>query len=1284
MRSTTNYYNQRYMFLIILFLTFFLNSNILYSQENSHKIKLNWIISKNLIDTVGNFEKYLNFSGSVFVEKYGKLPVFSHSEKIDCNCNFIIELVNPEYQIIDDPTLIHSAIITSQPEIYQQISYIDGIPYANFTVSPYRKNSISGQIEILNSFDYRIILKEELPKIALKKVSSASHSVLANGNWYKLQIAESGVYKIDYNYLTSIGINPEIINPKNIKIFGNGGGLLPQLNSASRIDDLAENSIYVYGESDGKFDKGDYILFYANGAHSWNFDSDDLIFKHKFNTYSDFSYYFLSFGDNSGKRVAIKATPSGTALYSSSTYNFHAFHELNLQTDISDYVKSGRDLYGEDFNYTTIRKFPFYIPNIDNTLPVKLFVDVAARSGTNSSFDINIDGNTFKLNIGSTNINDYIADYCIPANDIFSFFPTSANQDCTMKYNKVSSNSIGWLNYIDMNARAKLVFFGNQLSFRDTGAINSGISEFQLTSIYTDMIVWNVTDPINTEQPELTVTGSNSTFKTEGSKLQEFIAFRQGTGLTPKFVEKIVNQDLHSVQNVDMVIITHPLFKAASDKLADFHRNNDTLQVYVTTPGQIYNEFSSGAQDITAIRDFMKMLYDRGVKGGKKPKYLLLFGDASYDYKDILKDNTNFVPTYESYTSYSPTYSYANDDYYGFMDNNEGNYDNDGSRYDNVDIAVGRIPVQSASQALEMVEKIINYKSTNSFAEWRNNILLIADDEDRNDYFKSSQDIDGYFTSYVKEITVSKIYLDAFVQLTTPGGNRYPDAQLAITKKVNSGCFVVNYIGHGGEQYLAHEKVIEIPDIRSWTNYNKLSLFVTATCEFTRFDDPERVSAGELVYLNPIGGAIVMLTTTRVVYSNENDALINNLFKDNLFNENNGNFSRIGDIVKTAKNRTGFGVNTRKFIILGDPALVLDYPKHEVVTTLIKVDTSSNSDTLKALSTVTISGEIRDHMGIKLSDFNGILYPTIYDKASDLRTLGNDPTSTPASFKLFNNIIYKGVVSVTNGNFTFSFVVPKDISYKYGFGKISYYATNNITDANGEYSDIIVGGSISNVPIDTTGPKVQLFMNDSNFVRGGITNENPWLYAKVSDENGINTVGNGIGHEIIGVLDGGEPIILNDYYRGTLNSYKEGIIKYPFSNLLIGKHQLYIKVWDVMNNSAEATTEFEVKPSLNIAITNLYNYPNPVVNGATTFSFETNLSGKPFTASLQIFNQMGQLIKTIKKDINTESSRVTSLTWDLKNDQDPAVPNGLYLYRLIIEDLKGQAVSKSNKLILGN
>jgi hypothetical protein len=647
----------------------------------------------------------------------------------------------------------------------------------------------------------------------------------------------------------------------------------------------------------------------------------------------------------------------------------------------------------------------------------------------------------------------------------------------------------------------------------------------------------------------------------------------------------------------------------------------------------------------------------------------------------LFKNNTNFVPTYESYSSYSPTYAYASDDYYGFLDNNEGNFD-DGGFYDKADISIGRFPIQTLQEGYDMIDKILNYKEKVSFGSWRNNIMLIGDDQDGNLYFEGSEVIANYFEKNIKELNIEKVYFDAFQQISTPGGARYPDAQNTIDRNINSGCIAINYIGHGGEQYLSHEKVIDLPNIKSWSNYNGLLLFITATCEFTRFDDPERVSAGEWSWLNTKGGAVVLLSTTRVVYSSENDNLINNLFRNNLFNENNGNFNRIGDIFKLTKNRSGFSVNTRKFALIGDPALILDYPKNIVITDSINFSVvDSIPDTLKALSIVTITGEIRDHNGLKMDKFNGILYPIIYDKPSELSTLGNDPDSHPADFKMFNNTIYKGIVSVTNGRFKFSFAVPKDISYKLGYGKISYYATDFKTDANGYYDNIVIGGSVRNAPNDTTGPEVHLYMNDSNFIKGGITNENPLLYAKVRDESGINTVGNGIGHELIGILDDETPIVLNNYYTANLNSYKEGIIKYPFNNLQAGKHKLYIKVWDVMNNSAEDVTEFVVKPSQTPEIMNLYNYPNPV-SESTTFSFETNLSGQAFRATLQIFTPLGKLVKTIENNINTEASRVLQIKWEVKNDQGYNLTAGLYIYRLILQDAKGNMVSKSNKLIL--
>ena len=592
-----------------------------------------------------------------------------------------------------------------------------------------------------------------------------------------------------------------------------------------------------------------------------------------------------------------------------------------------------------------------------------------------------------------------------------------------------------------------------------------------------------------------------------------------------------------------------------------------------------------------------------------------------------------------------------------------------------------------------MVDKIRHYHTPATLNNWRNTICFIADDEDGNLHLTQA---DGVAVNTVqanyKDYDIDKIYLDAYNQESTPGGQRYPDATDAINNRVEKGALIINYTGHGGELGWAHERVLENADINSWENYDALPLFVTATCEFSRYDDPARTAAGEFVYLNPTGGAIAMLTTTRVVTSGSNLTLTTNFYK-NAFEPINGEMPRLGDLFMKTKNASIGGsfqaANTRKFALLGDPAMRLAYPEHVVMTDSINQQAvGGTSDTLKALSKVTITGHIENTSGVKLTTFNGTVYPTVFDKAVSVTTLANDPTSSEKSFKVQKNALFRGKSSVVNGEFSFTFVVPKDIAYQPGLGRISYYAENGITDANGPYEDFIIGGTSSNIESDIAGPQVRLYMNDSNFVDGGLTDENPTLLAFIFDEHGINTTGNGIGHDIVAVLDGetDNPFVLNDNYEADRDNYKSGSVTYPFTDLKEGPHELSFKVWDVYNNSTQVFADFIVARSAELALSHVLNYPNPFTT-YTEFWFEHNKPGEQLDVQIQVFTVSGRLIKTINADIITQGFRPdpgewTDLQWDGKDDFGDDIGRGVYVYHLQVRSSSGDYADQYEKLVI--
>ncbi|MDD5569721.1 MAG: type IX secretion system sortase PorU [Bacteroidales bacterium] len=1157
------------------------------------------------------------------------------------------------------------------------------IPYVLVSFVPIRKNPTTNKLEKLVSFELSVEITPSYSAIAGKmRHTYAQNSVLATGKWYKIGTYYNGIYKITYDELAKLGIEVASIDPRNIRIYGNGGRMLPEANSYSRPDDLAENAIFVSGESDGKFDAGDYILFYGQSPNKWSYDKSSGYFNHSNNIYSNEVYYFLTTDLGAGKRVSVQTSNTSAPTNTVTTFNDFLYHEK----DSLNLWKSGKQWFGEYFEQINSYLFSFSFPNIDANSNIKVYTKVAGKTFSgNTVFEVNANGNTDVITTGICSDSE-------AAKEGFSeiFFKPSSSI-IYVNIAMTSSGTTGWLDYIEINTRRNLMMSGNQLSFRDALSAGAGnISEFHLSASNPNLIVWDITNPLEPKAQETTYNSGALTFRVANDSLKEFISFDGTFYYMASFYGSVPNQNLHSLSKIDLVIVAPQLFIGEANRLADFRRSNDNFSVATVTTQQIYNEFSSGSQDVSAIRDFVKMLYDKALSPEELPKYLLLFGDGSYDYKSRLKNNTNYVPAYEAASSLITTTSYVSDDFYALMDDSEGM-----DAYGYIDVGVGRFPVTSSDEAKNAVDKTIRYSvkynelqtagtdcsSSNgisNYAEWRNILCFVADDDDDNIHLTQTELMAKYVDTAYKNFNIEKIYFDSYKQESTPGGQRYPEVTNAINQRVEKGALILNYVGHGGPIGLSHERVVEISDVNSWKNFYNMPVFITATCEFSYYDNPDQVSAGEFVFLNPAGGGVALFTTTRLAYSQSNYVLNMNFYRNVFAKMNDGRYPRLGDAVRLAKGLSGISINNKVFTILGDPSLELAMPKYEITT-------ASFSDTLKALSKVTIQGDLTDTLGQPLNNFNGIIYPTVYDKYSTISTLGQDEHSLITSFKLQKNVLYKGKASVTNGHYKFTFVVPKDISYQYGNGKLSYYAASQNDDAKGYNKDIIVGGSNNNAPPDNAGPNINLFLNNDKFVLGGITNENPILLAFLCDSNGINTVGNGIGHDVVATLDDDaeNSFVLNDFYEADLNSYQKGKVRYQFSDLPEGKHKLKLKVWDTYNNSSEAYTEFVVAKSAEIKLEHVLNYPNPFTTH-TSFYFEHNQPCCSLNVQVKIFTVSGKLIKTIDKTVETAGFRVDfdQIVWDGTDDYGDKIGRGVYIYHLKVRSNNGSVAEKYEKLVI--
>ena len=1189
----------------------------------------------------------------------------------------------------------------AQPELHARVSWYRKKPHALIDLYPYR-TSPNGGMEKLVDYELRIQERADGPGPAARPKSYPSTSRLATGEWYRLMVAEDGVYELTHEQLVAMGVEVDGLASDAINVYGNHFGQLPYANSEVRPTDLLPNAVLMEDGGDGTFDPGDRVLFWATGPHTWRQDSDST-FRHAKHVFTDSASYFVGIDVEAPVRIVDAALAQEPATHQATSFNDRQF----IERDLVNLIKSGRNWYGDLFDNVTTYNYSFPIPFVRQDHPVCLTVDVMSRTlgtGNASTWTVNAGGvsETFPV-AGVTD--SYIGDYGKPGNRVMCFQTAAGTLPVSVTFNKYDPvTSVGWMNWLELNCRRDLVFVGDQVSFRDLATVGVGhITEFTVQQGQNIHRVWEITDPTQVRNVPLTVSGSDRSFRMATDSLRSFVAFRSSGAKSPTFAGKVMNQDLHAIQPpMDLVVVAPPIFRSEAQQLAD-RRMSEGLSALVVTPQQIYNEFSSGQRDATAIKRFMKMLYDRaGSDPMLMPRYLLLFGDGSYNNITVSSGNQNYIPSYQTANSYKIIDSYTSDDYFGLLDDAEGE-----SPSDLVDIGIGRLPVHSKELAGQVLAKLLNYDRLQLLSsggqvcsadgdgganDWRVLTVFASDDQEGDGFegiihMSQSDALATRVENEHPELNISKIYLDAYQQYSTPGGERYPEAQEELRERVQKGALLVNYVGHGGEVGWAHERFLDNSTILGWTNADRLPLFMTATCEFSRWDDPARTSAGEFVLLNPNGGGIGLMTTTRIAFSQPNFVL-SGFFFDHAFEPLNelGEAMRLGDMFRQTKRDISSAqpnqTNHRNFALLGDPSLRLAAPRMRVEILAVEDTLGTPVDTLRALSTVRVRGRVTDLQGVHLTGFNGLAIPTVYDKKVQQYTLANDGGG-PFPFGLRKNVIYRGKVTVTNGEFSFTFVVPKDIAYQFGPGRISVYVESLDQNGMGYTNDPIVGGTATDVAEDEVGPEIDLFLNDDRFVRGGITNEDPLLFARLFDENGINTLGNSIGHDLVAVLDENtdQSLVLNDFYEADLDTYKSGEVRYRFSDLAEGEHTLRLKAWDVYNNSAEAFTEFVVAASEELALAHVLNYPNPFTT-YTEFFFEHNRPCSTLDVKVQVFTVSGRLVKTIGRQVACEGFRSEPLAWDGLDDFGDKLGRGVYVYRLGVRTPEGDEAEVFEKLVI--
>jgi hypothetical protein len=1255
-----------------------------------------------------------------------------------------------------DAALLSSATLPGTPAVRLRFGHEARQPYSYVLVQPARRNPQTGQPERLVSFNY--VYQAGGGNTAGRPTTPASRphniqtSVLNSGDWFKIGVPASGIYKLDREALGKLGLNTGATDPRRIQVYGNATGVLPQANSAPRPNDLVENNVLLVNDNnDATFDANEFILFYAPGPHTWAIDSTNRVptgFRHINNVYADTAYYFVRVGPAAGRRVPTAAAPAGTPTGAPiNTFLDRRFYEH----DLVNLMHSGRHWLGERFGSGASQEFTFSAdgqPALTDLVvgsPARVRLAVAAAALQSSTFQASLNGTALPGSLSVAPIST-LAFTAIANTNVGTFTTAVASATTeprvTINFSSFdpSPTAAGYLDYLELLVQRQLRLNSSALEFRSLTLRGAGSVGTYTVDNAGGAQVWEVTNPRRPRAQAL----NNGSFVAYTDSVREYVAFQpNGSFPAPRQFGRVANQNLHALNlngDLDLVIVTYPAFKRQAERLAQHRRDYNSLKVEVVTTKQVYNEYSSGAQDVTAIRDLMKQVYDRNPNPANRRNYLLLFGDASYDYKSSAFNdesqepgwwknnrrpfgqvdpdlyNQNLVPTYESRESFLPVAgyrvnaegvsSYSSEDYYGLLDDSEGNWEEFGvGTYESCDIGVGRLPVRpprdrrdqatNDDQARQVVDKIMAYDSTISFGKWRNRMTLTADDNDPNIGMAFTIESETIFAPTLQAAepayNIRKAYLDLYPQVSVAAGQRSPANEAAINDALDQGSLLIGYTGHGGPSGLTDERIITTASLQALTNQNRLTFFVTGTCDLSTYDNPSQTSAGETVLTDNVNaGAVGLFTTTRVVYSYQNTQLVNAFYSEVLVRSPTGDLPYLGNASRQAKIAAAAGdLNNRNYTLLADPTTRLAYPKQRVVIDSINgrkvVSVQVSLDTLKALSQARISGHI-ENRGAFNAAFNGTADITVFDKVATVNTLG-DQGGVPTPVQVQETVVYSGQSRVSGGRFSVKFIVPKDINYSAGLGKISLYAAdyNAKTDAQG-YQLVPIGGAARNAAGDTTPPEVRLFMDDDSFVSGGLTALNSLLLGKLFDLSGINTSNAGVGHELTATLDNdpAKLVVVNDSYTAAVDDFTRGQIRYNYRSLAPGPHTIKVKAWDTYNNSAEGSVEFIAAQTESLALDHVLNYPNPFSN-TTTFHFDHNRAGQELDVQVQIFTVAGRLVKTLHANVMTSSSHDKTISWNGRDDYDDQLARGVYVYRISVRaGSDNQQVSKFEKLVLLN
>ena len=1246
-----------------IFTLFFLP---IYLSSQQIDVKLNWQGTEQLYVGLEPVKIPKAIGQTIFYDEENERFAISIKKKLGYNKNLQYYIKNVQTQEIRSDMEVDLDLnkLTPRPNImvyntigrdeHQVVFQIEPFIFKNDKLHTVTRLTISS----------RAVEQSQLQQA--KRVESINSMPPESG--FRFEVNKTGIHKITASFLRDLGMPISSINPKTLKIFGKGGKMLSIINSgAGGVNyGFSENPLKLVGMDDGRIDDEDYILFYAYGPNEWNDESQTAV-----NLYHDKAHYIISYGGVNGLRVNPQSSLVGIDNPQTS-----ASVSIHFEHDLINIAQMGRKWFGDRFLHNSSEKYPFQLTNrkAATTVAVKL---VAAASAVNgSSFDLSVENQNTSLNIPPTQTLTRAEEGTITLSSI----PSSNALDVVLNYDASGlSSAVGYLDYIHLTYDRSLSGDRGQFSFRTSNSNAYHASDADAIWEFFPNGTINVLESNSDREVYFTSNGSTNRYHLYSAN-DFYSPKRSEYGdifNSPQLRKRLSNE-------AEYIIITHDDFVEEAEKLATHHRMHSGLKSSVLSLSEIYDDFSVGNIDIMAIRNAIRYAYLNN-SDGNRPKYVCLFGDTSYDYKNRIPNNNMIVPTYHALNSFHLANSYMSDDFYAMMDYGEGEL----GFSDRMDLAVGRILFDSKEGALAMVNKSIDYSSTNG--DWQNTFTILSDDPDESWERIIQERLDELGEEVVTNkpfLNLQKIHSDSFEQVVTASGNSYPGVNQALENQFIQGSLAINYFGHGGESGLASERIFDKGLANRLYNPGRLPLFVTLTCEFSRFDNPYVFTAGEASYANPTGGVIGLLSTTRQIYVG-NGIAYNKIMSEHLFAYGLDDYPTISEALRLSKNHF-FSVPQKRIIFfIGDPALKLAIPQGWVELTHFngnEIDGLDNENKqLRALDRVNLAGQVSDKNGDLLDDFSGEVVLTIFDKELEKTTLGNDGNGK-FTFNSLGNVVFKGNAEVNNGFWNLELVIPKDISLPLGRARISMYAISNdkTLKKTGLFTDLLIGGINQNPEIDNQGPQIELFLDDESFESGDITGTNPVLIARFFDENGINTSG-GLGHELLAVLDGitQKPIVLNNFYRTNLGDYKSGYLNYLLNNLSPGTHTLSVTAWDTHNNSTTQSIDFIVSDNNNISIKAVYNIPNPF-KSYTKFWVSHNKPRELIEANIIIHDINGKKVWEQNKMLYSGNNTNSEIEWNGQSNDGTLVNKGVYLCTITLNSTLSNSTQTVNHRIIRN